>query len=199
MSLSADYFDEVYRASDDPWGFVDRWYERRKRALALAMLPEARYARVFEPGCSIGVLTRELAARCDHLLATDIAPAAVAAARERCADLPHVQVECAVLTNDRPSGAFDLVVLSEVLYYFALDEAQRVARAAVSSAQTVLAVHWRHEVDDYPISGDAAHAVLADEAQLQGLTQLALHTEEDFVAAVWSREPRSVAARTGLR
>jgi len=55
-SLPAEWFDAFYTAGgDDPWGFTHRWYERRKRALTLASLPRERFARAFEPGCSVGL------------------------------------------------------------------------------------------------------------------------------------------------
>ena len=38
----------VYAASGDPWGFTSRWYEERKYALSLAMLPRRRYAEAVE-------------------------------------------------------------------------------------------------------------------------------------------------------
>ena len=60
-SVEAGYFDDMYARSDDPWGFTSRWYERRKYAISLAMLPQERYDSAFEPGCSIGVLTGRLA------------------------------------------------------------------------------------------------------------------------------------------
>ena len=60
---------------------------------ALAMLPGERYRAGFEPGCSVGVLTRMLAPRCDTLLACDLAAAAVEAAAGADRDLAHVQVE----------------------------------------------------------------------------------------------------------
>ena len=40
MTLPGDYFDGVYAAGPDPWGFTDRWYEERKRAVTLAALPD---------------------------------------------------------------------------------------------------------------------------------------------------------------
>ena len=76
-TLPAGYFDAMYQTAADPWGFEDRWYERRKYAISLAMLPAARYRRAFEPACSVGVLTQMLAGRCDELLACDVAEAAV--------------------------------------------------------------------------------------------------------------------------
>ena len=60
MTLQAGYFDSMYAASPDPWGLQSRWYEARKYAISVAMLPQRRYARAFEPGCSIGVLTELL-------------------------------------------------------------------------------------------------------------------------------------------
>ena len=88
-TLGVAYFDGMYQAAADPWGFEERWYERRKYAIALAMLPAERYRAAFEPGCSIGVLTAMLAPRCGTLLACDLAAAAVKAAAGRTSDLPR--------------------------------------------------------------------------------------------------------------
>ncbi len=59
--LSDAYFDRMYSESADPWQLQSRWYERRKYAITLALLPYARYRHAFEPGCSVGVLTEQLA------------------------------------------------------------------------------------------------------------------------------------------
>jgi SAM-dependent methyltransferase len=198
MTLPQTYFDDLYADSPDPWGFTDRWYERRKRALTLALLPDARYTSAYEPGCSIGVLTRELADRCDALLATDIAEAAVDAARERCAGLTNVTVEQASVPDGWPDRPVELVVLSEVGYYCVQDDAVRLATAAFAGARTVVAVHWRHPVDDYPIGGDDVHALLEQAAGRHGFGRIAQYVDEDFRGDVWSVDPRSVAARTGL-
>src|SRR4029079_3586148 len=85
-SLAPQYFQDFYAAHGaDPWGFEDRWYEQRKRELTLAALPRPRFRRALEPGCSIGVLTEQLAGRCDELVALDPVPEAVARARARTA------------------------------------------------------------------------------------------------------------------
>ena len=85
MISSGCYFDALYEACDDPWGFRNRWYERRKRLLTMALLPRERYRRAFEPGCANGELSAQLAARCDSLLATDLNETAVRLASERVA------------------------------------------------------------------------------------------------------------------
>ena len=53
VTLPPAYFDAMYQGAADPWGFEDRWYEQRKYAVSLALLPAARYRRAFEPGCSL--------------------------------------------------------------------------------------------------------------------------------------------------
>ena len=50
VTLPPAYFDAMYQAAADPWGFEDRWYEQRKYAVSLALFPAARYRSAFEPG-----------------------------------------------------------------------------------------------------------------------------------------------------
>lgn len=196
------YFADLYAASADPWGFTDRWYERRKRALTMAALPERRYTNAFEPGCSVGVLTAELAARCDRLLATDVSGEALDAAAERLAGLPQVELRRWALGDPWPDEApFDLIVLSEVLYYLGaelLAEVLPAARDALSPGGTLLAVHWRHDVADYPLGGDEVHARIAE---LPGLARLGGYRDEDVLIDVLLRVPPavvSVATADGL-
>ena len=201
MTLQPDYFDSMYELSADPWGFESRWYEARKYAISLAVLPAERYGDAFEPGCSIGVLTRSLAARCDRLLSCDGSPAAVAAAAARTAELPNVRVEQRVMPGAWPEGEFDLIVLSEFLYYFAGEDLDRMLDLAVTSlrpAGTLLAVHWRHPVADYPRSGDEVHGALRGR---RALARMVNHEETDFLAEVYIRSEGkaiSVAEAGGL-
>ena len=201
VTLGAGYFDAMYKAAPDPWGFEDRWYEQRKYAISVAALPYRRYRRAFEPGCSIGVLTAMLAGRCDRLLACDVALGAVQAAAGRTRDLPQVVVEHWQIPGEWPEGRFDLIVFSEILYYFGDRDLEQVLDYGVHALEpggTLLAVHWRHPVADYPRSGDDAHRELAARS---GLARLAVHQEEDFVAEVYTRtEGRavSVARAAGL-
>ncbi|WP_197676300.1 bifunctional PIG-L family deacetylase/class I SAM-dependent methyltransferase [Nakamurella panacisegetis] len=198
-SLDGDFFDEFYQGQSDPWGFETRWYEERKRALTLAALPRRRFRSAFEPGCSIGVLTAELAARCDSLLATDISEVPLAAARTRLADAPWVRFERRTVPQEWPDAQFDLIVLSEMAYYCSsADLARLIDRAARSLTEdgVLVACHWRHPVPEYPLGGDEVHRALEGEA---GLVVLARHEEEDFRLDVLVRPPgRSVARESGL-
>ena len=196
MTLGQGYFDDLYQRHPDPWGFRTRWYETRKRHLTMAALPDPRYPSVFEPGCSIGLLTQLLATRSDRVLALDISAAALRQAAE---SLPaHVQLRQGSVPADWPAGRFDLVVLSELAYYLDEPTCQQMAQMAVTTARDLVAVHWRHAVEDYPLTGDHVHQLIERAAIEHGLAQICSHVEPDFRLAVWSHDHRSVASRTGL-
>ncbi|WP_410811533.1 SAM-dependent methyltransferase [Micromonospora sp. 067-2] len=200
-STPPEYFTAMYAANDDPWSFQTRWYEQRKHDLTVACLPQRRYRSGFEPGCSTGMLTLRLAERCDRLLAVDTAAAAVSTTAERLADHPHVQVRQLRIPNQWPDGRFDLVVLSELCYYFDdVDLGLLTTRAvqALEPGGTLVAVHWRPTVAEHTRTGDDVHRVLNAEP---GLHRLVRHEEDDFLLDVFLRVPpqaRSVAQVEGL-
>jgi 2-polyprenyl-3-methyl-5-hydroxy-6-metoxy-1,4-benzoquinol methylase len=157
-TMSKGYFDALYACEPDPWKFASSAYEKQKYATTLAALPKARYARALEVGCSIGVLTGEIAQHCDALLALDAAAEPLREARRRCADIVHVQFEQMTVPMQWPIGTFDLVLLSEVVYYLSADDVGRLAYNvgnSLTSRGDVLLVHWTGETD-YPLSGDDA-------------------------------------------
>ena len=181
------YFDDLYARTADPWGLSTSAYEARKYALTVAALPHERYQRCFEPGCAIGVLTALLATRCDELVAWDGAPRALEQARAR-VDEPGVAFALGRVPASWPRGRFDLVVVSELLYF--LGEADRagvrdmVCESLLPDGHLV-AVHWRHEFDEASTDGDAAHAELD---ATPGLTNVLHAVETDFRLDVWARE-----------
>lgn len=157
-SLDSAYFEDVYARSPDPWGFRTSPYERGKYQATLDVLPRPRYGAALEVGCSIGVFTRLLAGRCDAVLALDASARALAEARRDGADLAHVTFREATLPGDFPAGRYDLIVLSEVLYYLSTADLDRLAQlclgALAPDGQMVLC-HWLGETD-YPLGGDEA-------------------------------------------
>lgn len=158
-SLAPEYFDRLYAQRADPWDFETSPYEAAKYAATLAALPRSRYANALELGCSIGVLTRELAPRCERLLATDVSEVALAHARVRCADLPQVTFARRDLSGQFPKGRFDLILVSEVGYYFSPPDLERLRAqiaAGLASRGHLLLVHYTGETN-YPLSGDTVH------------------------------------------
>ncbi|WP_395666076.1 class I SAM-dependent DNA methyltransferase [Methylocella sp.] len=156
--IKPGYFDRLYAESGDPWGFSTSAYEREKYAATLDALPRAAYPRALEIGCSIGVFTRGLAPRCGRLLALDCAEGALTSARRRCAGLSNVSFVHMTVPDQWPDGAFDLVTLSEVVYYFDRAGVARLAarvRDALAPQGQILLVHWLGETD-YPLGADEA-------------------------------------------
>ncbi len=158
-SLDADYFEQMFRKSPDPWGFETRAYEQAKYAQTLAALDGRRFERALEIGCANGVLTAQLAPYCERLLAIDVSQAALDLARARCSSLPQVSFERIEFPRQTPAdSAFDLLLLSEVAYYWDDSDLQQAAdwiASAVIAGGELLLVHWTGETD-YPQSGDDA-------------------------------------------
>lgn len=161
---SADFFEAKYKGSGDPWSFATDPYElSRYRTIFNALAPRT-FRRAFEPGCSVGVLTEMLASICDRVEASDVSPTAIDWATERTEHLGNVQTTCAGLSAFIPDGTFDLIVFSEIGYYFNESELLDVVEALVSRIRTsgvFLAAHWLGKSQDHLLSGDCVHEVIA--------------------------------------
>lgn len=114
-----------------------------------------------------------LARTCDALLAVDIDETALAAARKRCAELPNLRFAQLQFPHQTPVGTFDLVVISEVAYYWSdRDLAAAIDFCARSGAETTIAlVHYLPKVDDYVRDGDAVHEAFLDDARFTTVWQ----------------------------
>jgi predicted TPR repeat methyltransferase len=130
----ADYFDDLYANNPDPWNYRSGAYEIRKRVDTLSFLKD-HYRSGCEVGCSIGVLTEELAPRCDRLVGVDVSETAAQIARQRLARLPHVQIKVLHLPHQDIEDRFDLLVLSEMLYF--LTEAEIAGLAEIAARRVV--------------------------------------------------------------
>jgi predicted TPR repeat methyltransferase len=178
--LGREYFERLYAQSYDPWNFETSEYERKKYERTLEALGGRRFERALEAGASIGVFTEMLAARCDELLAVDVSERAVAEARKRLSGREHVRVERRTLPEEMPRGPFDLIVASEVLYYFTRQEMLAVLgtfERELAPGGTLLAVHWRRETRTYPLQGDEVHELLGEHTRLQNTKTIA---EQDY-------------------
>jgi len=155
-SLPASYFEAKYQADIDPWRFRTSAYEQQKYQATLGAMTKARYRHGLEIGCSIGVLTTMLAERCEHILALDSSDTAIREASRQ--GLPNVSFQVAAPPRDFPEGSFDLIMLSEVLYYFSLADLDLLAQlclAALAPDGEIILCHWLGETD-YPLTGQQA-------------------------------------------
>ena len=202
MQHSVDHFEALFTSDVDPWKFRSRWYERRKRALTLACLPQLRYASGYEPGCANGELSAALATRCEQLTVSDGSALAVGMATARLADLPHVTVTQAWVPLQWPEDTFDLIVISEFGFYLDAHSLHGVADricASIRPGGTVLACHWRRPIEGCQFNGDQVHQILLSRMQeSQSWTSLCQIQEPDMVLDVWSLDTLSVAQREGF-
>ena len=159
-SLPPAYFQRIYDRKQDPWDFATSEYERRKYERTLAALPRRMYERGLEVGCSIGVLSQRLGARCEQLLCLDVSTKALESARERNQADEHIEFACMQVPQEFPAGCFDLIVVSEVAYYwrqFDLAAAADGLAARQLPGGHLMLVHLTEFVPDYPLTGDAVH------------------------------------------
>jgi predicted TPR repeat methyltransferase len=168
-TTSQVFFNSMYQRNPDPWNFASSPYELGRYAHIIEALRGRRYNSAFEPGCSIGVLTEELASICDIVEATDIAQIAVDRARHRCSSLANVHIECGALPDNIPTGKFDLIVFSEIGYYFSEFQLQSLINRLITHMDpcgTFLAAHWLGSSSDHLLSGDQVHQLIMDAERL---------------------------------
>lgn len=174
-SISADYFERMFASNPDPWQFESSPYEAAKYIASINSLDGRRYSRALEVGCANGVFTQMLGGWCDTLIAIDVSDNALGQARERCSAQPHIAFFQKLFPHDAPSGQFDLIILSEVVYYWSDQDILLAAKYIQSTLQQtgeLLMVHWTGDTD-YPQTGDGAIAKLR-----QALPTLKVRTQQ---------------------
>ncbi len=187
-SVSQEHFDNLYLAKDDPWDLATKWHDQRKYAVTVASLPRPRYRRCYEPGCSVGLLTRLLAPRCDEVLAVDSVESAVQQTRENVREFPHVTAERASLPAELPDATYDLIVVGDLLYYLSAEDLDATIDGLIARLEPggdLVSVHFRdREGGNY--DGFNVHAALAGRT---GLEQIVHHEDEWFLLDVLRRSP----------
>ena len=177
-SRGPEHFRRLYAANADPWQFRTSAYEQAKYRKTIEALADRHFSAAFEVGCSIGVMTRLLAPRCDAILAVDLVEQPLAEAREACADQPWVRFQRMRVPQDWPDGTFDLIILSEVLYFLSSPDiialADRVSGSLLPNG-VVLLVNWQGQSGD-PCTGEEAACVFIDHAR--GWLALRTHLRE---------------------
>jgi len=186
-TTSQAFFDRIYRTNADPWNFASSKYEISRYQIILEALGDYRFEHAFEPGCSIGVLTEQLAARCNRVDAMDISPRAVELAKERCRNLTNVHITCGSLLHPNMGDSFDLIMFSEIGYYFE----ESVLRLAIlkliglmQPSGTLIAAHWLGSSPDHLLSGDDVHDIIGT---IDGLTHIHSERRTGFRIDRWSR------------
>lgn len=189
--IDADGFEEKFRRDIDPWNYAHSAFEAYKRGVLLRAIGPHRTGRGLELACAIGETTRFLAPRCLRLLALDSSATALREARRRIGPLPRVRLERMVLP-DMPRGRFDLIVVSEILYYLKPNDLRtllaRLEQATAPGGRIVLLHHLRN-FDDAAILPRLAqqHAL---HALCRRMTPVFRHHDAQFQAVALVRRAR---------
>ncbi len=167
--LGAEHFERIYARDADPWKTESSDYERGKFERTLAAIPGGRVRRALDVGCSTGVLSSMLAGRCEELTAVDFSERAVRVARERLAGIGGVRIERLDLPAEMPAGPFDLVVCSEVLWYWSRADVLlglRRIESALASGGSLIAVGWTGDDPEAPMTGPEVNALITSQTVL---------------------------------
>ncbi|WP_060574539.1 MULTISPECIES: class I SAM-dependent methyltransferase [unclassified Pseudonocardia] len=158
--------DRLY-SRPDPYAIGVNPYEQQKYGTVMDTLSGRRFERVLEVGCGEGDLSVRLASHADALLGVDICDAAVERAAVR---VPSAEFARRTMPREMPEGTFDLIVCTDVLYYWE-PVTLRVGTTALLDrlrpGGTLLAYHYR---GDFGQAGtaDRVHDALRTAALQRG-------------------------------
>lgn len=144
-------FEALFAADPDPWRYAAAPFEHYKRGVLLRACGSHSYGRGLELGCANGETTAALADRCLRLTATDGSATALDIARRRNRGRDRVKFVQAVLPEAMPRGPFDLIVVSEVLYYLspeALRHCLLALEQAIAPGGRIVLLHHIVPFDD---------------------------------------------------
>lgn len=174
MSIDEGFFNQLYQKNRDPWDFATSPYELFRYHRICEVIQHKRHDWIFEAGCSIGVLTSKLAHLAKYVEAIDISKIAIAQAQRHCQHLTNVYLKSTPLPDYLFNPATDLIVLSEIGYYFTYREWCALLDKIISQMRPnthILASHWLGESQDHLTSGDEVHNTFALFNELQRVHQ----------------------------
>ncbi|MFW8637563.1 SAM-dependent methyltransferase [Cribrihabitans pelagius] len=166
MAVGKKHLCALYAETDDPWNFRHSDYEQAKFAATLQALSRNRYRHAFELGCGNGQLARHLAGLCDRYTGMDAVAIAVEAARRAVPTATFIQdfYPCPL-----PNENFDLLILSEILYFLDRASLRGLARGIADSwpETEIICVTWR---------GPTGNALEGEDALQIFMNALATHS-----------------------
>ncbi len=124
MSVTLSNLRGLYADGDDPWNFAHSDYEQGKFAATREALSRQAYRCALELGCGNGALASHLAPLCAGYTGIDAIGKAIAAARRR---VPEAEFVCDFYPCRLPHRDYDLIVLSEILYFLSPDSIAQLA------------------------------------------------------------------------
>jgi hypothetical protein len=107
----------------------------------------------------------------------------------------NVRLSCKALSEKRIEGRFDLIVLSEICYYFEVADLCRIASnmmACLLPGGIIVAAHWLGSSCDHVLSGDAVHNLLHSIFEPNGMVLEQSGSYPEFRLDRWTKTPQAV-------
>lgn len=158
--IDIDGFEELFRSNPDPWDYATSPFEAYKRRVLLNHVGAGPFGRVLELACANGVTTEVLAKRALRITALDGSSVAIAEARARLGRIQRVKLRQARLPEEMPRERYDLIVVSEIVYYMKRRAYERMARALMKCAAPggrVVVLHHHLGFADASVRPELAH------------------------------------------
>ena len=144
---AADFAPVYAKTERDAWGYEQRKFEGRRFDLIMKLASLAPARRALEVGCAEGHLAQCLSPLLDELVACDIVEEAVRRAEVNCRGFENIRFLRGDIRRQWPAGLFDLLVYSDVLYYFTRREVRQVIRESARhlgpNGHLLFANEWR--------------------------------------------------------
>lgn len=150
-AIDPDGFEAMFRENVDPWDYAGSPFEAYKRRILLRACGARIYGRVLELACANGETTKALRPRSLRLCAVDGSSTALGEAARRTQGLSKITLRHALLPRDMPKGPFDLIVVSELLYYLksgSMTVLLRKLKAALAPGGRIVILHHVLDFDD---------------------------------------------------
>jgi SAM-dependent methyltransferase len=173
-NINKDYFDAMYANSNDPWDFAGSTYEKEKYRHTIDALGGKYFANALEIGCSIGILTEQLAPSCSFLLGVDISEKPIVIARERLKEHKGIQFGVFDIPRAYPEGKYDLIMMSEVAYYLSKEDLELTRELifdSLNSGGILCLVNWRPQIEGCAFNGDEISRIFTGDEAYENIYQ----------------------------
>lgn len=180
-SVPTEHFEKLYEKSLDPWNYKTNTYEQNRFDVTLKSLPRKEYRNGCEIGCSIGILTKKLAAICTKMTGIDCSAKALEQAKKNVSNIDNIQLKLMRVPEELPTETYDLIVLSEVLYFFSDNDLKVISDFVIKKLDydgTCLLVNFLGDTES-PMSGNEV-AIRFSDLTFQDLKILSTKEYEGF-------------------
>jgi len=105
---------DKWHLEKDPWGYESNSFDKKRKNILLAEIPELDYKNVLDIGCGQGFITQDLPG--ENVIGVDISEKAIKFAQEKNSEVEFKAGSIFDLNTMFSSTKFDLIVITGVLY-----------------------------------------------------------------------------------